>query len=152
MPTWARVLVIVAGLLLLVTLGVVGLGVYVWRRHGPQFVESSQKAYAEGREYGRHADSQRCLMEAITRHQQAEGFGELIRVNLFLRSCLEAGAPTQGFCDGVPRASELFRSGEWQLEKCRLYGLSTAKQCGQLFAQVQQYCESAQPDSQPETK
>ena len=41
----------------------------------------------------------------------------------------------------MPRRFEFVKSAEWQLQQCKRYGLSPEKQCGQLFQQVQQFCE-----------
>ena len=141
MPTWVKVLLIAVGLLALLSLAAAGLGVYLWREHGRGFVESTQKTMDEGREYGKHADAQGCLDEGLARHTRASGFGEIIGTNVFLRSCLEAARPTTGFCDEVPRQLEFIKSAQWQQQQCQKHGLSMEKQCGQLFSQVQKYCE-----------
>ena len=145
MQTRVKVLVIVVALLVLLSAGAAGLGVYLWREHGRGFVESAQKTVEEGREYGKHADSQGCLDEGLARHTRSEGIGEIIGTNIFLRSCLEAARPTPGFCDEVPRQLEFIKSAQWQQQQCQKHGLTMEKQCGQLFAQVQQYCERARP-------
>jgi hypothetical protein len=33
------------------------------------------------------------------------------------------------------------KSARWQLDECKRYGLAPESQCGQLFQQVQQFCE-----------
>ena len=149
MPTWAKVLVIVGVLLVLLIVAVVGLGVYIWKQNGPQFIENTRKAADEGRAFGRGTDNQACLVEGVSRHKRAEGFGELISTGIFLRGCLEASERTPGFCDGVPGQTEFIKSAQWQKEQCLKYGLSEAKQCGQLFVQVQQYCASPQRQPTP---
>jgi hypothetical protein len=142
MPTWAKVLLIAGVLLLLLSLAAAGTGVYLWRKHGRGFVESTQKTGGEGQEYGKRTDAQGCLAEGLARHTRAEGFGEIVRTNVFLRACLDASAPTQGFCDDVPRQLEFIKSAQWQQQQCQKHGLSAEKQCGQFFSQVQQYCET----------
>ncbi|MCA1592149.1 MAG: hypothetical protein LC754_05765, partial [Acidobacteria bacterium] len=99
MPTWAKVLLIVFVLLVLLVAGVVSFGVYVWRQHGPQLIESGKQTLTEGSEYGKTTDNQGCLTEGVARHRQSQGFGDLIKTNLFLRACLDASRPTPGFCD-----------------------------------------------------
>ena len=141
MPTWVKILLIVAGLLVVLSLAAAGLGVYLWREHGRGFVESAQKTVDEGREYGKHTDSKGCLDEGLARHTRAQGFGEIIGTNVFLRSCLDAARPAPGFCDAVPRQLEFIRSAQWQQQQCQKHGLTMEKQCGQLFSQVQKYCE-----------
>jgi hypothetical protein len=146
MPTWAKVLLIAAVLLVLLVLAAAGAGVYLWRQHGRGFVESTRKTGAEGQEYGKHTDAQGCLAEGLARHTRAEGFGEIVGTNIFLRTCLDASGPSPGFCEGVPRQLEFIKSAQWQQQQCQKHGLSPAKQCGQLFAQVQQYCEARRPE------
>lgn len=141
MPTWVKFLLVAVALLVLLSLAAVWFGVYFWREHGRGFVESTQKTVAEGTEYGRHTDSQGCLDEGLARHTRAEGFGELLKTNAFLRACLDASRPVQGFCD-VPRQRELVKSAQWQQQQCQKHGLLMEKQCGLLFAQVQQHCEA----------
>src|SRR5687767_5352597 len=137
MPTWVKVLLIVVGLLVVLSLAAAGLGIYLWQQHGRGFVESAQKTGAEGEEYGKHTDSQGCLDESLARHTRAQGFGEIIGTNVFLRACLDASRPAPGFCDDVPRQLEFIKSAQWQQERCQKHGLSPEKQCGQLFSQVQ---------------
>ena len=33
------------------------------------------------------------------------------------------------------------KSARWQLDECKRHGLAPESQCGQLFQQVQQFCE-----------
>jgi hypothetical protein len=119
----------------------VGAGFYLVRTYGPGLVEGVKQTTGEGEAFGRRTNNQGCLDEGIARHKTAEGFGELIKANLFLRSCLEASSPTPGFCEGVPHATEFIKSAQWQAEQCGRHNLSTEKQCQQVFAQVQQFCE-----------
>ena len=140
MSRTVKVLLIVGVVMALVCAAAAGLGVYLWRRHGRGLVEGGQQAYQEGREFGGRANCQECLAESVERHRRAASLGEVFRVNVFLRSCLDAATPTPGFCDGVPGQLEFVRSAQWAHEQCQRHGLSAERQCGQLFAQVQHYC------------
>jgi hypothetical protein len=141
MPTWLKVVLIVGGLLVvLVVAAALGL-FFVAKKYGPGLMEAGKHSIEEGRDYGRRTDNEGCLNEAVARHGRAAGFGDLISNNIFLHSCLDASRPTPGFCDDVPTALEFMKSARWQLDECKRYGLSTEKQCGQLFQQVQQFCE-----------
>ena len=140
MATWVKALLIVGLVLALLCAGAVGLGVYLWRQHGRGFMESSERKHREGREYGERTDNQGCVDESVTRHRRAEGLGELIQVNIFLRACLDASAPSPGFCDGVPLQIEFIKSAQWTQGECQRHGLAQEQQCGQLFSQVQQFC------------
>ena len=141
MPTWLKVLLVVGALGVVLAVLLVGAGVYLVRKHGPAMVESGKQAYGEGQEFGREADQQGCFDEGLARHRRAAGIGELLKTNLFLRSCLDAARETPGFCDAVPPQSEFVKSIRWQMAECERHGLSSEKQCGQFFQQVQQSCE-----------
>ena len=141
MPTWAKVLIVLGALVTVLVVVLVAAGIYLVRRHGPELVERGKQVYSEGQEYGRGTDQQGCFDEGLARHRRSSGFGELIKTNLFLRACLEVSRETPGFCDDVPRQTEFVKSIKWQIDQCERHGLTTEKQCGQLFQQVQQFCE-----------
>jgi hypothetical protein len=142
MPTWLKVLLIVGGIFVVLVVGVLAVTVIVARKYGPAIVKNIEQAGDEAKEYGRRTDNEGCLNEAVARHARAEGLGDIIKNSLFLRICLDNSRQTPGFCDAVPHQLEFTRSVQWQLEQCKRYGLSTEKQCGQLFQQVQQFCDS----------
>ena len=142
MPTWMKVLLVVGVLLVLLLVGVGVAAYFVARTYGPGLVEAGKQTYNEGVEYGRRSDNEGCLNEAVARHARAEGFTDMIKINVFMRACLEASRPTPGFCDDVPRQTEFMKAAGWQQRQCQRYGLSPEKQCGQLFQQVQQFCET----------
>lgn len=141
MPTWLKVLLIIGGLMVVLIVVTVIAGVYVARKYGPGLVEAGKQTVGEGAEYGQRTDNEGCLNEAVARHSRSEGFTDIIKNNIFLRACLESSHPTPAFCDSVPRQLEFMKSAQWQLGQCKHYGLPPEKQCGQLFQQVQQFCE-----------
>ena len=141
MPTWMKVLLILGVLLVVLFVGGVVAVYFLARTYGPGLVEAGKQTYNEGVEYGRRTDNEGCLNEAVARQARAEGFTDMVKNNVFMRACLEASRPTDGFCDGVPRQTEFMKSIGWQQQQCQRYGLSPEKQCSQLFSQVQQFCE-----------
>lgn len=141
MPTWLKVVLIVGGLLLvLVVASVAGL-VYVTMKHGPALVEAGKQSIEEGQAYGRGTDEEGCVGEAASRHGRSDGVTAAIKTSLFLHACLDVSRPTPHFCDTVPSRTEFMKGAQWQLDECKRYGLNPEQQCGQLFQQVQQYCE-----------
>ena len=141
MPTWLKVVLIVGGLLVLMIVAAAFGLVYVAKRYGPAIVEAGKHSFEEGRDYGRRTDNEGCVTEAAARHGRGGGLGDAINNNLFIHACLDASRPTPGFCDDVPSAFEFVKSAHWQLDECKRYGLAPESQCGQLFQQVQQFCE-----------
>jgi hypothetical protein len=142
MPTWLKVVLIVGGLLVVLFIAAaVGL-FFVARKYGPEIVEAGKHSMEEGRDYGRRTDNEGCLNEAVARHSSGGGgIGAAINTNLFLDACLEVSRPTPGFCDDVPAPLEIMRSARWQMDECKHYGLRPESQCGQIFQQVQKFCE-----------
>jgi len=152
MPSWLKVVLIVGGLLLLLLVASGGVVVYLAMKHGPGLVEAGKHSLEEGAEYGRGTDEEGCVNEAAARHGRADGLTAIISTNLFLRSCLEASRPTPHFCETVPRRIEFMKSARWHLDECKRHGLAPERQCGQLFQQVQEYCERAgRKGSKPNT-
>jgi hypothetical protein len=141
MSTWVKALLIIAVCFVLLIVGVVGFGAYWLSRHKDQLVKSAENARSDGAAFGRATDNQGCLAEALRRHKEHHGFSDAILNNLFIDGCFEASRPTGGFCDGVPRLSELTESVRWRLKRCTEAGLSDSY-CGNLFGEVQKYCES----------
>jgi hypothetical protein len=141
MPTWLKVTLIVGGLLLVLLVASVGTLVYLGVKHGPALVEAGKRSIEEGNAYGRATDEQGCVDEAVARHKRAQGFSGIINTSFFMNSCLEVSRPTPHFCDAVPQRTDFTKAARWQLDECKRYGLTPERQCGQLFQQVQQYCE-----------
>ena len=141
MPTGVKVVLVIVGVVVLLIAGVAGLGVYVWKKHGPELVASGKQGMEEGRSFGEGTDNQGCVDEGVARNRKAKGFGELMKSGIFLRSCLDASRPTPNFCDGVPGALQIMKTVEWRKAQCEKYGLGQDQQCSQLFQQVQQFCE-----------
>ncbi len=133
---------LVVGVLIVVVAIIAGVAGYSWySKHGRQFMESARQAQSEGVQFGEETDDQGCLDEALARHKQAGGFAQSIAHDLFLKGCLSASEQTDGFCDGVPKRSQVMASAGWQIKKCAGAGLNDPF-CRRIFAQVQEYCES----------
>ena len=144
MRTGVKVILIVS--LCLVVLAAAGVGgiVYYVSRHKGEFIEAGRKAMDEGHEFGARTDNEGCVTEAVARAKREQGFSAAISHNLFLRSCLEASRESPAFCAGVPGRTEFMKGAQWQQQKCKDAGLSGDTYCGQLFMQVQQFCEGRQ--------
>jgi len=141
MPTWMKILLAVGGLLLVLMAVAVVAGFFVVRRYGPGLVEAGKQTFTEGAEYGQRTDNEGCLNEAVARQARVQGFADMIKNGVFMRSCLEASRPTPGFCDGVPGRMEIMKGIGWRAQQCQRYGLKPEQQCDQLLQQVQQFCE-----------
>jgi hypothetical protein len=138
---WIKVMLICSVCFVLLIVAAVGLGAYWLSKHKNELLESGMSARREGAEFGRKSDDQGCLAEGLRRHRERHGFGDAILNNLFLNGCFETTRPTGTFCEGVPRSSEMMESIRWRIKKCADERLSDSY-CGNLFAEVQKYCDS----------
>jgi len=141
MPGWLKALLAVAIIVVLLVVGVVVGGVYWWSRNKDKLIGRAKESMTEGRDFGRHADNQGCVDEALSRYKKDPGFGTAISTNLFTKACLDASRSTAGFCNEVPRITEFIKSGEWRNAQCRRVELSRDSYCPQLFQPVQEFCE-----------
>jgi len=146
MPRWLKILLIVAIVVVVLVLGVVGTGVVWWMKNKDALIARAK----EGKEFGGHSDNQACVDEALNRYKKEPGFGSAMSTNIFLRGCLEASKPTDGFCESVPKTTEFMKSAEWQREQCRGVDLAKDSYCRQLFQPVQQFCEKGPSRSSSE--
>jgi hypothetical protein len=141
MPGWAKALIIIVVLGLLLVVGVVGAGVYWFSRNKDALMARGKEVIAEGQEAGRHTDNQCCVDQSITRYKTEPGFSNGISTSVFMQSCLQQSRPTPGFCDAVPKETEFIKSGQWQLAQCENVGLGSDQYCRQLFQTVERFCD-----------
>src|SRR5258708_38674748 len=83
------ILGIVAAVVLVVILAVVGVVLW-WQKGGGKemgkaFVESAEKSDKEGREFGKNADNEKCVAEALQRDRRDSSMGAAIGTNIFLQ-------------------------------------------------------------------
>jgi len=145
MPRWAKALIIVGVLIVLLVVGVIGAGVYWWSNNKDALIAKGNELIDEGREAGREADNQGCVNQAITRYKSEPGFTNAISSGIFMESCLRVSSPTPGFCDKVPHENEFIESGKWQQAQCERVGLASDQYCRQLFQGVERFCDKQRP-------
>ena len=141
MPGWAKALISIAIVVVLLVIGAVAVGVFVVVRNKDAWLARGKAVAEEGTNFGRGTDNQGCVDEALSRYKKEPGFTSILSNTIFMQTCLDASKPTPGFCDDVPRASEFMKSAQWRLQQCRSVGLQRDQNCQSLFAPVQQYCE-----------
>jgi len=145
MPGWAKALIIVGVLLVLLVVAVIGAGLYWWSSNKDALMARGKALIEEGEEAGRQTDNQGCVDKAITRYKAEPGFTNGISTGIFMDSCLRVSSPTPGFCDDVPVETQFMKSGQWQLEQCERVGLGSDQFCRQLFQGVQRFCDKQRP-------
>ena len=141
MPGWAKALIIVAVLLVLIVVGIVAAGAYWLSRNKDAWIAKGKAQVTEGKEAGRTTDNQGCVEKSVERYKAERGFYSAIGTSIFMQTCLQSSRPTPGFCDDVPKQMEFTKTAQWRVEQCERFDLSGDKYCQQLFSPVQQFCE-----------
>ena len=136
-----KVIIAIAIGLFLLVITVIGLGAYWWSQHKRELLDAGRRQIEQGQEAGRKTDEQGCLDEAVVRYKANRGFTGSISPRLFLKACLDESRPTPGFCDRVPKQSDIMGSVRWRMAESKRLGLDD-DYGRQLLTQVQQYCES----------
>jgi hypothetical protein len=148
--TWAIVLSIIGGLLLLGIIAVAGVVYWVyhnkdrWIQSAQQLEKAAKQFEKEAREFGAKTNNEGCLEETLSRYKRDKSFTGRISTQAFLGFCLQASEPSPGFCDGVPPRNEKMKSTNWALKKCADAGLQNDQGCQQIFGSVQAYCHRSE--------
>ena len=141
MPGWAKALIIIAVVMVLLVVGVVAAGVFWWSRNKDALIARGKEVVAEGKDFGHKSDNQGCVDESISRYKKEPGFSSSIATSIFMQTCLQNSRPTPGFCDEVPKETEFMKSARWRVDQCQRVDLSRDSYCQQLFSPVQKFCE-----------
>jgi hypothetical protein len=137
----AKVIVTIVGCLVLSVVGVIGLGAYLWSRHGQDVIDAGSRQYDQGLEFGRQTDESGCLDAALTRYKTNRGMTGSLAAGVFVGACWQSSRPTPGFCDGVPEPLDVFSAARWQAEQSKKAGIDEHFG-GQIFAQWRNHCAS----------
>lgn len=141
MRGWLKALLIVLGVLVILIVGAVIIGVVYVARNKDAWLAKGKEVMTEGADYGRNTDNKGCVEQSISRYKKEPGLGTSISTSLFTRACLNTSKPTPGFCSDVPGQTEFIKTAEWRITQCRVYDLSSDRNCQNLFTPVQQFCE-----------
>lgn len=135
---WGVILAALLVLALLVGLGMTG-GLRWLHRNKARLAQEGLQTRKHALAFAKNRDQQACLTEALRREAACDSFLCHISNNIFLKEALQASASTPGFCDGVPRNTEILKSAAWRVERCRSIGREDPY-CNELFGTVQKFC------------
>jgi hypothetical protein len=139
-PTWLKIVLLV---FLLFIAAMVGFGylVFRWaRQQGPQLQQQTRQTMEEAEAFGRGKDGEACIAESLARVKRCDGFICEARMKIFLSTCLGVATVPSGFCDGVPKQTEILNSTRWTMRECARRGYANSQRCGRLLATQQEYC------------
>jgi hypothetical protein len=137
----AKIAITIVVCLLLSVVAAIGLGALLWSRHGDELIRTSRRQVERGQAYGMETDEAGCLRSALARYRGQPGLAGSLAAGVFAQSCWRTSRPTAGFCYGVPKPLEVFRTVRWQAEQSKKAGVDE-QFGGQIFAQLQAYCDT----------
>jgi hypothetical protein len=138
MSTSLKALLIAAAMILVIGGGTALAYQIWWQTRGNDVVAS----LGDGTRYGAGKHPQACVAEAVWRVKSASGligFTDQVKNELFLEECLQAAAPADSFCRGVPARSDAETSAAWRARTSDSYGLEGTLRQG-LVGEIQDFC------------
>ncbi len=139
------IILLVLGGFVLLGVGTCGVA-YVWFRSNEQELKAqAERLGAEAKGFAAGADKEGCLHETLRRMNACDP-GELVgsvcrgKLGAFFKMCLRHARPTAGFCDGVPRASEILDTVSWSMARCEGLGRPGDQGCTRLVAEIGRHC------------
>lgn len=105
----------------------------------------------DGRAFGQQQDQAACLSKALIEFDGCTGFQCTVNHGRFLRACLEAAAPSDAFCEGVPefRDKPTEDDKSWAKYACWERNIR-GEGCRLLMRQQQLFCSGGEAVSEPE--
>jgi hypothetical protein len=141
MPTWLKVILII----LFIGIAAVALAVFFgmrWlRSHEGELRDQGRAVFAEAEAFGRGKDAEACVSESLARLRRCDGFICEAKTKIFLGQCVKSSNVPPGFCDGIPKRSEILPSVTWALNECARRGLANDRPCTRLIGALQEACE-----------
>lgn len=137
-----KVLLIVLGLCFTAIIAVIAAGVFWVTENADQLKKGAEEIGAEAEAFAANADQTGCMDETLVRLKACGAVSPVCDVKelIFLRVCLDRAAPTPGFCEGVPKPSDIMASTQWALEQCTFADAVSTNRCNRMQQARQRHC------------
>jgi len=140
MPTWLKVLLIIFLIGVVLVALAIFLGYRWFRAHEGELREQGQAVVAEAENFGRGKDANACVDESFVRLRRCDGFICEAKTKIFLENCVRTSTVPPGFCDNIPKSSEVLATVTWALNECSRRGMENDKPCTRLVRGLQEIC------------
>jgi hypothetical protein len=133
---------LLVGLPLLLCLGL-GVWGYLWVDENKDELRADvERTTQEARTFGATTDQNGCVTDGLRR---AAGCGTIdvmceVNAKMFVVECLGAASAVEGFCNGVPAATDILGTTTWSLGQCATLGHPQDQRCTRVIAAVQEHC------------
>ena len=143
MPKWAKVLLIVVGVGVLLV-GIAGyIGAKALQGGIDHMVKVAEDAKVDGEVFGMTATQEECLEETANRSDCDRMQVICIHAaSRFMWACLESATHDPSFCEGVPPSSMGQGIMNWVEKKCEQYGQPHEENCIMAISMTPGFCDS----------
>jgi len=134
MPTWAKVLLSILAVIILLCLAG-GFMAYRWFNSNKDAMLNVQK---EGAAFGQGKDFEQCTTAALAR--VGPGIMSNVQARIFADGCYKSATKLDASCEGVPAKTEIMKNAQWNVEQCRKRGAANDQGCVQLMPALAEAC------------
>lgn len=137
----AKILLIIAGILVFISIACVGgfaFFTYFFVDH-----EGISKSLDEGTAFGKTTDNSGCqtkVSEIIKPLSETDINGS-VKAQYFFKGCLGTSRPSPNFCDGLPSEyADILNNGKAKENECQKLGFGGSPNCRQVMKEKLDYC------------
>jgi len=141
MPTWLRILLIVAVIFALIFAATAFVGYRWWMNNKDRLLEAAKHAEGDGEVFGRGKEATACVDEALTRAHSCRGLPCELTVRLFVDGCMKTATTTRDYCAAVPAQTEFLKRAQWSLDECTRRGQANDPRCGRIMQGIATACD-----------
>lgn len=105
-----------------------------------QWTDEMEATGEEGRTFGEGTDQNGCVDEGLRRVEGKSSIAAIAPVG-FVSACLQTAAESEGFCDEVPKATDIFDSVFWPQGHCEEMDSGSIEGCQAIMQVVMGYCQ-----------
>ncbi|GAB2892649.1 hypothetical protein GCM10027046_21920 [Uliginosibacterium flavum] len=133
---------LVVGAWMLGVLAVLALaGFILWSNYGREYVDAIQTAAQEGAAIGKSKDDGSCYALTLDKLKACDSFKCTLETKTFASSCFRSTRVQTGFCEDVPRISNVVKYLSWLGDTCE-EAAPDNDNCGKVLEEVVKYCSS----------
>lgn len=135
MPTWAKVLLAIFAILV-VLFAVCGLIAFRWVTKNKDQIVAARN---EGIEFGRGKDYVQCTDAAFARLGSSSVSAQ-IQTRMYADGCYSSASKSEELCANIPPATEIMKAAKWNVEQCHKRGIANEQGCIQVMQALGEAC------------
>ncbi|WP_163831955.1 hypothetical protein [Spartinivicinus ruber] len=136
-----KVVAIIIGILLLITICLIGIGYYFWSNYGEQFIADTQQVINEANTFATNSNSSDCLNKVDEMMSNCKEIKCTLHNRFFLSECLVVAKYEATFCHDIPSETDFINAAKWKKQYCSKI-LKDDAYCEGVIEEVVIFCDS----------